>query len=304
MKECVFVGAALGWGAQRRECQHGPEALFLDPYFERYSFHLLRSELCIQEHDLSLSERFTQIAQFNTRLAHTVYSHIQEGVFPVVLGGDHSVAIGTWSGVKKAINAPVGLIWVDAHMDSHTPLTTPSNAIHGMPLAALLGVFDDGHSNQEHKEPVLLPEHVVLIGIRSYEEEEKMLLQKLGVTVIEAEEVHALGLDQSLEKAKQIVKKAPGGFGISFDFDFLDPEEFTAVGSPERGGFSFHETQTALQKLTEDPSLQCLEIVEYNPTRDSGGRSHKQAIALIDALTKHAMQPKEKHELFVCSQTA
>ena len=304
MREHVFIGAALGWGAQIRECQHGPEALLLDPYFENEPFFLIESERCISDGELSFQERLQEIHAFNTKLASEVCNTLQGGRFPVVLGGDHSVAVGTWNGVNKSVGKPFGLLWIDAHMDSHTSLTTPSKAIHGMPLAGLLGQGDRSLSQLLNERPVLFPENVVLFGVRSFEQEEEQLLNSLGVRIMYAEEIHTRGVDECLLEALDLIGHLPGGFGVSLDFDFFDPLSFGAIGSPEEGGFSLHATLPYFASLMKDPRLNCLEIVEYNPMRDEGRVELKKAVHVIDMLTNAEGTLVSKKELSLCSASA
>jgi len=221
------------------------------------------------------------------RLAAEVERVLQAGNFPLVVGGDHSCAIGTWSGVHRALadRGPIGLIWIDAHMDSHTFATTPSGQIHGMPLAALLGHGDATLTGIEGIEAKLLPEHVCLIGVRSYEAGEAALLHGLGVRVFEMDEVRRRGLAEVFEEALTIVRQGTAGFGVSVDLDALDPEEEPGVGTPVPGGLRRAELADALSRLRGDRAFVAMEIVEYNPRRDRGHATADAAGALAGAIT-------------------
>jgi arginase len=209
-----------------------------------------------------------------------VHSCLSAGDFPLVIGGDHSCAIGTWSGVGAALkqgenkDARLGLIWFDAHMDAHTPATSPSQALHGMPLACLLGYGDAhltdlmDHGVGEKHRPVLRPEDVCLIGVRSFEWGEAALLHQLGVRVYFMAEVRERGLPEIVREALLRVRRETDGFGVSIDLDVLEPAEEPGVGSPVPGGIALHDMLEALAWVRATSGLKALEIVEYNPYSD------------------------------------
>ena len=268
----AVIGAACGYGAQKHGCQDAPEVLQSFGFLE----HL--NELGISyywDNIIHLPEDqyrtpLSSVSIFSKQLALKVRDAKLRGDFPIVLGGDHSCAIGTWSGVKTSMskNDRLGLLWIDAHMDSHTYASTPSNAIHGMPLACLLGHGDDNLIHIGDDLPKLQPEDVCLIGTRSYEEGEAKLLEQLGVRVFHMEEINHRGLDAVWVEALSIVQRKTVGFGISLDLDVLDPSEEPGVGSPEPGGVSKKMLEEMLGTLKINSKLLALEIVEYNPYLD------------------------------------
>jgi arginase len=205
-----------------------------------------------------------------TRLALSVEKTLDSGYFPLVVGGDHSCAIGTWSGVHRWMGnrGELGLIWIDAHMDSHTFATTPSGALHGMPLACLLGYGDKQLTGIGTGLPKLHPEHVCLLGARSFEAGEAKLLKQLGVRVITMEEIRTRGIEATLAEALDIARNGTAGYGVSLDLDVLDPAEEPGVGSPEPNGLSCLELERAMHQLRHDSTLLAMEIVEYNPHHD------------------------------------
>jgi arginase len=227
------------------------------------------------------------VASLCARLADEVAGVLQAGHFPLVVGGDHSCAIGTWSGVHRALieAGPIGLIWIDAHMDSHTFATTPSRQIHGMPLACLLGHGETALTSIGGAEAKLRPEQVCLIGVRSYEAGEAALLHRLGVRVYDMNEIRRRGLVEVFDEALAIVRQDTAGFGVSVDLDALDPEEEPGVGTPVPGGLRRAELAAALSHLRGDPAFVAMEIVEYNPLRDRGHATADAAGALVDAIT-------------------
>jgi arginase len=198
-----------------------------------------------------------------------------------VLGGDHSCAGGTWCGVARAVHGDLGLVWVDAHMDAHTPGTSHTGRLHGMPLAWLLGQDDDplyGLSSG-----VLEPEHVALVGVRSFEPEEAARLARLGVRVFMMEEVRARGLDAVFAEALGIATRGTSAFGVSIDLDAVTPEEAPGVATPAAGGLGGAELTAVLAQLSGIPELAAIELVEYCPRLDPDGRSARVAVDLLAA---------------------
>jgi arginase len=225
-----------------------------------------------------------RIADVCRRLAAAVGETMAEGAFPLVIGGDHSIAIGTWSGVARFAGAPVGLLWIDAHLDSHTPETTHSGAIHGMPLACLLGRGDQRLLDMGLRGTQLDPRHTVVLGPRSWEPEEAEFLARMGVRVIGGDEIGARGPAACLAEVAAIMAAAPRGFGITIDLDVFDPAAAPGVGSPEPGGVRARELRSGLQGLAAIPGLRALELVEYNPSRDRDGLTAQLICDLIEAM--------------------
>jgi arginase len=208
------------------------------------------------------------ISRAGRSIAYAVTDAVRNKSSFTVLGGDHSCAVGTWSGAANAMrkDGPLGLVWVDAHMDSHTPDTSPSGMYHGMPLACLLGHGDSSLTGIAHAASAVRPEHVAIVGVRSYEPEEAELLRRLGVRVFFMGEVEKRGLAAVMDDASHIALNGTAGAGISIDLDALDPREVSAVGSPEPGGIAVSELRPALSRFAEDPRVVGCEIVEFNPT--------------------------------------
>lgn len=203
-----------------------------------------------------------------------------------VIGGDHSCAIGTWSGAYNALHhrGPLGLIWVDAHMDAHTPETSPSGRIHGMPLACLLGHGDPALIGLAHPGPALAPERVCLIGVRSYEDGEAALLDRLGVRVFFMDEVKQRGLAAVTRDALRIAQEGSVGFGVSIDLDAIDPSEAPGVGSRTPDGLALDDLVTATATMASASGFLGAEIVEYNPMLDSHDRTVDAVRDLLSAL--------------------
>lgn len=277
-----IIGAASGIGAQDRACEDGPVAFHRSQAWHELEHHPLidwgKTLFAPQGDHASITGR---IAALCRNLADEVVLALRAGEFPVVIGGDHSVAIGTWSGVARAIAEPIGLLWIDAHLDSHTPETSYSGAIHGMPLACLLGRGDKRLLNIGLSGAQLSAAHCVVLGARSYEPEELEFLQQQGVRIIDSEEILQRGFAACLEEAGKIVAGAPAGFGVTLDLDVLDPQLAPGVGSPEPDGLGAREIRLALRQLAATSGLRALEIVEYNPDRDRDGLTARLISGLI-----------------------
>jgi len=280
-----FLGACSGWGAQIRSCELGPQALLEANLFEKLKSDGIQIEeiemlfplKMANEEAIPLPQCLPLIHEFNLRLARAATETMERGQFPIAFGGDHSNAVGMWNGVRRALlkktSLPMGLLWIDAHMDGHIPETTPSGAWHGMPNANLLGYGKTCLSQLLQQQPVVSPENLVLIGVRSFEEGEAALLEKLKVKIYFIEEVKKRGLKVILEEALPRVAANTAGFGVSLDLDVIDPQEAPGVGSPEPGGMSAKELLSVLPMLGKHPNLVGFEMVEYNPERDLNSKT-------------------------------
>lgn len=268
----MVIGVAGGYGAGDAACQDGPEVVRA----LRFLADLEESRNCLrwaqpvrlaQSHPAAALDAVADIAG---QLADRVDASLRADEFPLVIGGDHSCAIGTWSGVRRVLgrDGRLGLIWIDAHMDSHTFGSSPSGNIHGMPLACLLGHGDPRLTGIAGAGPKLRAQDVCLIGVRSYESAEAALLAQLGVRVFFMDEIGRRGLPAVFAEARDRVCRHTAGYGISIDLDALDPAEEPGVGSPVPGGLLRADLTAALLSAHGDEKLLALEIVEYNPWRD------------------------------------
>jgi arginase len=280
-----IIGVASGFGAQDPGCGKGPWAIKHSHLMERLEEDLEWSDLIYPKDGL---DKWARLADLAHRVGDEVDRALAAGDFPVVIGGDHSCALGTWSGVRRhlADRGALGLLWIDAHMDSHIPDTSASHALHGMPLAALLGLGQHSLIALVGRPPVLRPAQVCLLGVRSYEEEESALLDRLGVRVIREEEVTERGLPDAMSEAVARVANGTAGFGISLDLDALDPSEVPGVGSPEPAGLAARDLLKVLTPLLADPRLLALEIAEYNPEHDRHQVTLMFVVELLERLVK------------------
>jgi len=280
-RQVELIGAAWGLGGPEPGCAEAPAALMPLVVEE-----LGRCGLPITAGPIlspSPTERRKQLAvsRLCGLLASAVAESRRRGRLPCVLGGDHSCAGGTWTGVARSLDGPLGLVWVDAHMDAHTPRTSHTGRLHGMPLAWLLGEDDDPLYGLATG--VLEPRHVALIGVRSFEPEERERLEHLGVRVVYIDEVRSRGIDAVLDEALAIATRGTTGFGISVDLDVVTPDEAPGVGTPVPDGVSCAELARALERIGGRPDLAAVELVEYSPRLDPGGRTAQVAVKLLRA---------------------
>jgi arginase len=287
-----LIGAAWGLGGADPGCAEAPGVLM-----PLLAGHLSVCGVAPRQGPVlapSGQERRKQLAvsRLCGELAAAVGEAMSRDALPCVLGGDHSCAGGTWTGVARGLHArgahALGLVWVDAHMDAHTPRTSHSGRLHGMPLAWLLGQDDDPLYGLATG--VVAPEHVSLVGVRSFEPEEQERLDRLGVRIFYMEEVERIGLRAALGEALAIATRDTDAFGISIDLDAVTPEEAPGVGTPVRSGLSAAELTEALSGIGGRPDLAAVELVEYCPRLDPDGRTARVAVDLLTAALCGAKQ--------------
>lgn len=287
-RDVVFIGSASGWGAPDARCGDGPLALAgkgLLPCFGPLNLRHCPPLRVI--HPPAVAADPQQIVTVQcARVSDAVQQVITGHGFPIVIGGDHSCAIGTWSGVHRATRheGAIGLIWLDAHMDAHMPQTSHSGQLHGMPLACLMGFGDPSLAQLGGDTQSIHPHHVCLLGVRSFEAEEQALLQHLGVRVITMDEIRANGFAAAWNVAVAIASRGTCGFGLSIDLDGIDPSDAPGVGSPVAQGIRADELLPALQALRESRQLLALEITEYNPYLDQHNATGALLARLISAV--------------------
>jgi arginase len=270
----AVIGAALDLGAGRRGVDMGPSAIRYAGLSERLARAGIDVEdrgnvqAALAETQASGSERarfLDEILEACRRVAAEVEHARSEALLPLVLGGDHSIAIGTLSGLAAA-DGPGGVIWLDAHGDLNTPKTSPSGNVHGMPLAAGLGLCDFGAADGLNL-PALDPERVALVGVRSLDPGEREAVKRLGLAVYTISDVDRRGVEPVIEEALERV--SGGAFvHVSVDLDVVDPEFAPGVGDPVRGGLSYREAHLALELIAEAGVLDSVELAEVNPIRD------------------------------------
>ena len=280
-RQIELIGAAWGLGGADPGCAEAPAVLIplLAQRLAECALDVRRG--AILEPPPGERRKQFAVSRLCSQLAAVVAEARRAGRLPCVIGGDHSCAGGTWSGVARTLAGNLGLVWIDAHMDSHTPQTSHTGRLHGMPLAWLLGQDDDPLYGLASG--VLDPRHVCLVGVRSYEPEEDARLKRLGVRVIFMDEVAARGIDAVLDEALDIVTAGTAGFGVSIDLDVVTPEEAPNVGTPVSGGVGSAALIKALEEIAGKPALAGVELVEYSPRLDRDGRTARVAVDLLGA---------------------
>jgi arginase len=225
-----------------------------------------------------------EIAETCQEVAHRVYRTLEDGVFPVSLGGDHSIAIGTLAGVAKFYRdkkQSIGCIWVDAHGDMNTPKSSPSGNVHGMPFAAILGHGPELLTKIFGYAPKLEPENCALIGIRDLDPRERRLVKESGVNTFTMRDIDEQGMRGVMEKATELASRKTAGFAVSFDMDVVDPEYAPGVGTPVSGGITFREAHLALEMIADSKRMVSIEVVEVNPIIDVLNKTAALAVGLL-----------------------
>jgi arginase len=284
----AVIGAALDLGAGRRGVDMGPSAI-------RYAGLAARiSELGFEYVDhgnvgtavpeaTSVGDehaRFLpQIKATCRQIAELVADAAREGFVPIVLGGDHSVALGTLGGLRR-VHEPGGTIWIDAHGDLNSPETSPTGNVHGMVLAAALGLAGDRFREDGWDLPALAPGRVALVGVRSLDEGERAVLKELDALVFTMSDVDRLGVEHAVSEALAHVAGA-GFVHVSLDMDALDPDVAPGVGTPVRGGLSYREAHLTLELVAESGLATSLDVVEVNPILDRENETGKLAVELV-----------------------
>jgi arginase len=225
-----------------------------------------------------------EVAAASELIAAEVQKVVGQGELPVILGGDHSVAIGSLSGVVASVpeaNRPVGLIWFDAHADMNTPETTPSGNIHGMPLAALLGHGPRELTHVAGFAPKLDPAYCAHVGARDIDPAERELIRQTGLRFFTMREIDERGMSACMDEAIEIARRAPGGYAVTLDVDALDPGDAPGSGTVVRGGLTYREAHLAMEKIAEAGGMISIEVVEINTTLDVNNRTAELGVELI-----------------------
>jgi len=220
-----------------------------------------------------------QIKDTSRRIAMLVARAAREDSVPVVLGGDHSVALGTLAGLAE-VHGPGGTIWIDAHGDLNSPDTSPSGNVHGMVLAAVLGLAGDRFRGDGWGLPAVAPGRVALVAVRSLDDGEREVLRELDAKVFTMSDVDRLGIERAIRESLTHVA-GPGFVHVSLDMDAMDPEVAPGVGTPVRGGLSYREAHLAMELIAESGLASSLDVVEVNPILDRENETAQLAVELV-----------------------
>lgn len=224
-----------------------------------------------------------EVTRVNTELCHRVDQVMKDGRFPLVLGGDHSIAIGTIAGILQN-KANLGVIWFDAHGDINTAETSPSGNIHGMPVAVALGLGHERLTAIGGTDKKLNTKNIVFIGCRDLDQGERKMLKELGITVFTMHEIDKLGMPEVIDRAIKIASDGTDGIHVSFDLDSMDPLFVQGTGTRVSGGLTYRESHLALEMIALTEKVISAEFVEVNPIIDHHNETAKTAVALIGSL--------------------
>lgn len=274
-----IVGVPMDLGASRRGVDMGPFAvryaklydalcrLGIETVVDRGNLHVpIREAADVRDASAKYLDIITEVCN---DLAKFVEESVRSGGLPIVLGGDHSIAVGTLDGLTRARGAPPGLVWIDAHADINSPASSASGNVHGMPLYFAL------------KRGFALPGSTVQIGLRDVDQNEKQLLREFGVRTFTMTDVDKLGMVHVMEQSLAIAGADGRCIHVSFDMDAIDPSEAPGTGTPVKGGLSYREAHLVMEMLYESGRLGSIEIVEINPILDHRNQTATLAVGLI-----------------------
>lgn len=291
----AVVSVSIDLGAGRRGVDMGPSALRIAGLAEtirrlgyqvRETGTVTASGAELVEEGESRTKYLSEIAKVCTRTADRVGRSLREGCRPLILGGDHSLSMGSVAAVARhhrERGGSIGLIWVDAHTDMNTPETTPSGNVHGMALAVLTGRGPDGLTRLGGAAPAVDPENVSVIGARQIDARERETVKEAGIRIFTISEVDERGMAACVDEALERATDGTAGFHLSLDLDVIDPMVAPGVGTPVPGGVTYREAHLLCEKAARSGSLESLEVVELNPVLDQGNRTAQLAVGLVES---------------------
>jgi len=289
----AVIGAPMDLGAGRRGVDMGPSALRIARLNERlttlgYGVEDLGNVAVDQPESLpsgpANARYLPQIAATCARLAEMVERASDRGRVPLVLGGDHSIAVGTIAGLARHFarqQQKLGVIWIDAHADMNTPESSPSGNVHGMPLACCIGVGPKELSGLAGHIPMVNPENVAIVGLRSVDDLERLNVRGMGVHAFTMRDIDERGMRTVIQQAIHAASSGTAGFHVSFDMDSVDPVEAPGVGTPVPGGLTYREAHLAMELIGDSGHMTSVEVVEVNPVMDVANRTALLAVELI-----------------------
>lgn len=291
-KKIRVIGVPLDLGQSRRGVDMGPSAVRVSGLEARLEAlgHVVEDAgniaVALPEQKKEGDPRAKYLKEITatcTKHAELVLKTLEAGKMPVVLGGDHSVAAGTVAGVAgfyRRQEQKIGLVWIDAHSDINTPESSPSGNVHGMPLAAIMGLGPPELSNIMGFSPKIAPENCVLVGIRDVDNIEKENIRRAGVEVFTMRDIDERGMRAVMEEALRMAGRGTAGYHVSLDMDWIDPEDAPGVGTPVRGGSTYREAHLAMEIIADHARMLGFEIVEVNPVIDEHNRTADLAVEL------------------------
>jgi arginase len=287
-----IIGVPLDLGQSRRGVDMGPSAMRVAG-LEAIGHKVEDGgnvDVCLAEQQQAgdpNAKYLNEITATCTKAAEAVLKALEAGEIPISLGGDHSMAAGTVSGASEFYrrrNQRIGLIWLDAHSDINTPGTSPSGNVHGMPLAAIMGLGPSALSDIFGFSPKIAPENCVLVGLRDIDAAERENIRRAGVEVFTMRDIDERGMRAVMEEALRMANRGTAGYHISLDMDWIDPEDAPGVGTPVRGGATYREAHLAMEIIADHGRLTSFDIVEVNPVIDEKNRTADLACELAASL--------------------
>jgi len=288
-----IIGVPMDLGASRRGVDMGPSALRVAGLQARvkqlgYQVEDIGNISVKQPEEMSYGEKrakyLAEISDACKDLSGIVEKSLDESMTPVVLGGDHSIAAGTLSGVAayfKKKEKRVGLVWLDAHGDINTPESSPSGNVHGMPLAATMGYGAIELVELQGFKPKVEPQNISMVGVRDLDSAEKKLAKKSGVHVYTMRDIDERGMREVMSDALKHAMDDTDGVSVSLDMDFVDPVDAPGVGTPVRGGVTYREAHLAMEMIADTEAMASLEVVEINPVIDEHNRTALLGVELV-----------------------
>ena len=289
----AIIGAPLDLGQGRRGVDMGPSALRvakLNGRIASLGYHvddLGNIEVAQAETTSSGDSHAKYLPEIATacgNLAAAVSESLARGCLPLTLGGDHSIAIGTASGVSRFFREcgqQIGILWLDAHADMNTPESSPSGNVHGMPLACVVGLGPPELTNLFGYAPKIDPHNTVIVGLRDVDQLEKPHVRESGVRAFTMRDIDERGLRSVMEEAISLASDGAAGFQLSLDMDFVDPRDAPGVGTPVRGGVTYREAHLAMEMICDSGQMLAMEVVEVNPVIDEVNRTADLAVELV-----------------------
>jgi arginase len=291
-KHIRIIGVPLDLGQSRRGVDMGPSAMRvagLEAKLEALGYDVedagnVPVAMLETEHEGDPQAKYlNEITETCSAQAELVIKTLELGKIPLTLGGDHSIAAGTVSGVAEFYRRNkqrIGLLWIDAHTDINTPETSPSGNVHGMPLGAIMGLFHSPLTELYGFSPKVRPENVALVGIRDVDEHERANIRKSGVHVFTMRDIDERGMRAVMEEALRLVGRGTIGYHVSLDLDWIDPEDAPGVGTPVWGGATYREAHLAMEILADHGRMLSFELVEVNPVLDERNQTAELAVEL------------------------
>lgn len=291
MKNINIIGAPSTFGQRKLGVNFGPDAIRyagIVDRIRRIGYTVVdKGNVKVPEINLDKfnSEQeglrnIDEILQVSENLSNAVSDSIQDGAFPLILGGDHSIAIGSISGISKHYDN-LGVIWYDAHGDLNVPEESPSGNIHGMPLRILAGDGDDRLVNISNYAPKVKPENIVLIGMRDLDTGEREYIKNNNINTYTMADIDRLGIQQVINESIDHLKDKTDGIHLSLDVDALDPVETPGTGTRVLGGLNYRESHFALELLHNTQLITSMDLVEVNPLIDKNNHTAEQAVGLV-----------------------